>query len=121
MFGKKKSFEAIKKYLRGQEAIQSIAEAEFYQGRTMRWALAWTFHGEQEFKFPDRKDTKGAKNADQSASMSVELPAALFKEHQYSLAFVYQQARDCMATQLQVSEQPPFKFCGQLGKVLLFP
>ena len=109
MFGKKSSFVSIKKYLRTKEEVKSIAEAEFYQGRTLRWALAWTFHSEDEFKFPQlpepSNETKGVKHGDKSASMTLELSSTLYQDDQYNQAFVYNQAKECLTSQLQVSDQ----------------
>ena len=43
MLGKKKSFIELKKYLTDVKKIDNISEAQFCQGHTIRWGLAWTF------------------------------------------------------------------------------
>jgi methyltransferase len=46
MLGKKKSFIELKKYLIEIKNIQNISEAEFCQGHTIRWGLAWSLKDE---------------------------------------------------------------------------
>ena len=42
MLGKKKSLIDLKRYLIESKNISNISETQFCQGRTMRWALAWS-------------------------------------------------------------------------------
>lgn len=42
MVGKKSSLPKLKAYLR-EKGIASMSTTEFCQGRTMRWAVAWSF------------------------------------------------------------------------------
>ena len=42
MVGKKSSLSKLKQYLR-EKQVTNMATTEFCQGRTMRWAIAWTF------------------------------------------------------------------------------
>jgi methyltransferase len=51
MVGKKKSFLELKKYLIEIKNIKNISEAQFCQGHTIRWAIAWSFHEEDIPKF----------------------------------------------------------------------
>jgi methyltransferase len=43
MLGKKKSLVVLKDYLLNVKKISNISEAQFCQGHTMRWGLAWSF------------------------------------------------------------------------------
>ena len=49
MLGKKKSFIELKKYFTENKNIKNISEAQFCQGHTIRWGLAWSF---KEDKLP---------------------------------------------------------------------
>lgn len=51
MFGKKKSFETIKSYLKNELKIKNISDAKFCQGNTMRWGIAWSFHEDKLKQF----------------------------------------------------------------------
>lgn len=43
MLGKKKSLSLLKDYLINEKNIDNVIEAQFCQGHTMRWGLAWSF------------------------------------------------------------------------------
>ena len=43
MLGRKKSLQALKLFMKGIAGVQSYTTTELCQGKTMRWALAWTF------------------------------------------------------------------------------
>jgi hypothetical protein len=43
MLGKKKSLSLLKDYLINEKNIDNVSEAQFCQGHTMRWGLAWSF------------------------------------------------------------------------------
>jgi methyltransferase len=43
MLGKKKSLVLLKDYLINTKKIDNISDAQFCQGHTMRWGLAWSF------------------------------------------------------------------------------
>lgn len=49
MLGKKESLLELKNYLRHSN-ILNVSETQFCQGRTMRWAIAWSFH---DLKLPN--------------------------------------------------------------------
>lgn len=49
MFGKKASLGKVKAYLR-EKGITNFTSTTFCQGRTMRWAVAWTF--DPSYRFP---------------------------------------------------------------------
>ncbi|XP_069617384.1 RNA N6-adenosine-methyltransferase METTL16 [Ranitomeya imitator] len=55
MLGKKCSLAPLKEELRIQ-GVPKVAHTEFYQGRTMRWALAWSFY--DDVVIPDRPSKK---------------------------------------------------------------
>ncbi len=54
MLGKKSSLIEIKKYLY-EKNLRNISEAQFCQGHTMRWGIAWSFHEKklELFKYLD--------------------------------------------------------------------
>ncbi|NP_001085334.1 RNA N6-adenosine-methyltransferase mettl16 [Xenopus laevis] len=54
MLGKKCSLAPLKEELRLQ-GVPKVAHTEFYQGRTMRWALAWSFYEEVIIPNPPKK------------------------------------------------------------------
>jgi methyltransferase len=47
MLGKKRSLVDLKSYLKNEKNILNVSEAEFCQGHTMRWGLAWSFSESQ--------------------------------------------------------------------------
>lgn len=49
MLGKKESLLELKNYLKHSN-ILNVSETQFCQGRTMRWAIAWSFH---DLKLPN--------------------------------------------------------------------
>ncbi|XP_073421702.1 RNA N(6)-adenosine-methyltransferase METTL16 isoform X2 [Dendrobates tinctorius] len=55
MLGKKCSLAPLKEELRIQ-GVPKVAHTEFYQGRTMRWALAWSFY--DDVVIPDHPSKK---------------------------------------------------------------
>ncbi|KAM4044079.1 RNA N(6)-adenosine-methyltransferase METTL16 isoform 1-T2 [Anomaloglossus baeobatrachus] len=55
MLGKKCSLAPLKEELRIQ-GVPKVAHTEFYQGRTMRWALAWSFY--DDVSIPDHPAKK---------------------------------------------------------------
>ncbi|XP_029468382.1 RNA N6-adenosine-methyltransferase METTL16 [Rhinatrema bivittatum] len=57
MLGKKCSLAPLKEELRIQ-GIPKVAHTEFYQGRTMRWALAWSFYDDVIVPSPPSKKRK---------------------------------------------------------------
>ncbi|KAG8450715.1 hypothetical protein GDO86_003114 [Hymenochirus boettgeri] len=54
MLGKKCSLAPLKEELRLQ-GVPKFAHTEFYQGRTMRWALAWSFYNDVIIPNPPKK------------------------------------------------------------------
>ncbi|XP_053562250.1 RNA N6-adenosine-methyltransferase METTL16 isoform X2 [Bombina bombina] len=54
MLGKKCSLAPLKEELRIQ-GVPKVAHTEFYQGRTMRWALAWSFYDDVVIPAPPKK------------------------------------------------------------------
>ncbi|KAG8590294.1 hypothetical protein GDO81_006717 [Engystomops pustulosus] len=57
MLGKKCSLAPLKEELRIQ-GVPKVAHTEFYQGRTMRWALAWSFYDDVIIPNPPSKKRK---------------------------------------------------------------
>ncbi|XP_069083121.1 RNA N6-adenosine-methyltransferase METTL16 isoform X2 [Pleurodeles waltl] len=57
MLGKKCSLAPLKEELRIQ-GVPKVAHTEFYQGRTMRWALAWSFYDDVKVPSPPFKRRK---------------------------------------------------------------
>ncbi|XP_066455727.1 RNA N6-adenosine-methyltransferase METTL16 [Eleutherodactylus coqui] len=57
MLGKKCSLAPLKEELRIQ-GVPKVAHTEFYQGRTMRWALAWSFYDDVVIPNPPSKKRK---------------------------------------------------------------
>ncbi|XP_075052864.1 RNA N(6)-adenosine-methyltransferase METTL16 [Mixophyes fleayi] len=57
MLGKKCSLAPLKEELRIQ-GVPKVAHTEFYQGRTMRWALAWSFYDDVTIPNPPSKKRK---------------------------------------------------------------
>ncbi|XP_073523892.1 RNA N(6)-adenosine-methyltransferase METTL16 isoform X2 [Phyllobates terribilis] len=57
MLGKKCSLAPLKEELRIQ-GVPKVAHTEFYQGRTMRWALAWSFYDDVVIPDPPSKKRK---------------------------------------------------------------
>ncbi|KAM8976763.1 RNA N(6)-adenosine-methyltransferase METTL16 isoform 2-T2 [Pelodytes ibericus] len=55
MLGKKCSLAPLKEELR-IHGVPKVAHTEFYQGRTMRWALAWSFY--EDLVIPDNPPKK---------------------------------------------------------------
>uniref|UniRef100_A0A8C5P8J1 U6 small nuclear RNA (adenine-(43)-N(6))-methyltransferase n=1 Tax=Leptobrachium leishanense TaxID=445787 RepID=A0A8C5P8J1_9ANUR len=54
MLGKKCSLAPLKEELR-IHGVAKVAHTEFYQGRTMRWALAWSFYDDVIIPNPPKK------------------------------------------------------------------
>ncbi|XP_053313139.1 RNA N6-adenosine-methyltransferase METTL16 [Spea bombifrons] len=54
MLGKKCSLAPLKEELR-IHGVPKVAHTEFYQGRTMRWALAWSFYDDVIIPNPPKK------------------------------------------------------------------
>lgn len=54
MLGKKCSLAPLKEELRKQ-GVPKVTQTEFYQGRTMRWALAWSFYDDVTVPSPPSK------------------------------------------------------------------
>ena len=46
MLGRKKSVQELRKILKNDIEVKSVAVSEFCQGRIMRWGLAWTFQSD---------------------------------------------------------------------------
>ncbi|XP_072548107.1 RNA N(6)-adenosine-methyltransferase mettl16 [Salminus brasiliensis] len=57
MLGKKCSLSPLKEELRKQ-GVPKVTHTEFYQGRTMRWALAWSFYEDVTVPSPPCKKRK---------------------------------------------------------------
>ncbi|XP_018409607.1 PREDICTED: methyltransferase-like protein 16 [Nanorana parkeri] len=57
MLGKKCSLAPLKEELRIQ-GVPKVAHTEFYQGKTMRWALAWSFYDDVIIPNPPSKKRK---------------------------------------------------------------
>ncbi|XP_041919858.1 RNA N6-adenosine-methyltransferase mettl16 [Alosa sapidissima] len=57
MLGKKCSLAPLKEELRKQ-GVTKVTHTEFYQGRTMRWALAWSFYDDVSVPSPPSKKRK---------------------------------------------------------------
>ncbi|KAJ7995649.1 hypothetical protein DPEC_G00246770 [Dallia pectoralis] len=57
MLGKKCSLAPLKEELRKQ-GVPKVTHTEFCQGRTMRWALAWSFYGDVTVPSPPSKKRK---------------------------------------------------------------
>ncbi|RVE64766.1 hypothetical protein OJAV_G00129280 [Oryzias javanicus] len=57
MLGKKCSLAPLKEELRKQ-GVPKVTHTEFYQGRTMRWALAWSFYDDVIVPSPPSKKRK---------------------------------------------------------------
>ncbi|KAL2096126.1 hypothetical protein ACEWY4_008274 [Coilia grayii] len=60
MLGKKCSLTPLKEELRKQ-GVSKVTHTEFYQGRTMRWALAWSFYDDVSVPSPPSKKRKTEK------------------------------------------------------------
>eukprot|EP01138_Halocafeteria_seosinensis_P006161 gb/GECG01006300.1/.p1 GENE.gb/GECG01006300.1/~~gb/GECG01006300.1/.p1 ORF type:complete len:559 (+),score=55.58 gb/GECG01006300.1/:1-1677(+) len=54
MVGKKATLDTLSAALRGQDA-QTIRTTKFFQGRTLRWAIAWSYYP-QSFFWPSTED-----------------------------------------------------------------
>ncbi|KAL6116211.1 mettl16 [Pungitius sinensis] len=76
MLGKKCSLAPLKEELRKQ-GVQKVTHTEFYQGRTMRWALAWSFYDDVIAPSPPSKKRKLEKV---KKPLSFTLPEAGLKE-----------------------------------------
>eukprot|EP00062_Callorhinchus_milii_P015328 gi/632965459/ref/XP_007898902.1/ PREDICTED: methyltransferase-like protein 16 isoform X2 [Callorhinchus milii] len=57
MLGKKCSLAPLKEELR-QQGVPKVTHTEFCQGRTMRWALAWSFYDDVTMPSPPSKKRK---------------------------------------------------------------
>ncbi|XP_031716998.1 RNA N(6)-adenosine-methyltransferase mettl16 [Anarrhichthys ocellatus] len=78
MLGKKCSLAPLKEELRKQ-GVPKVTHTEFCQGRTMRWALAWSFYDDVIVPSPPSKKRKLEKV---KKPLSFTLPAAGLKELQ---------------------------------------
>lgn len=78
MLGKKCSLAPLKEELRKQ-GVPKVTYTEFCQGRTMRWALAWSFYDDVTVPSPPSKKRKLEKAR---KPLSFTLPAAGVKELQ---------------------------------------
>ncbi|XP_012732827.2 RNA N6-adenosine-methyltransferase mettl16 [Fundulus heteroclitus] len=82
MLGKKCSLAPLKEELRKQ-GVPKVTHTEFYQGRTMRWALAWSFYDDVTVPSPPSKKRKLEKA---QKPLSFTLPEAGVKELQAKAA-----------------------------------
>ncbi|XP_039987588.1 RNA N6-adenosine-methyltransferase mettl16 [Xiphias gladius] len=78
MLGKKCSLAPLKEELRKQ-GVPKVTHTEFCQGRTMRWALAWSFYDDVIVPSPPSKKRKLEKSR---KPLSFTLPEAGLKELQ---------------------------------------
>ncbi|XP_040903263.1 RNA N6-adenosine-methyltransferase mettl16 [Toxotes jaculatrix] len=78
MLGKKCSLTPLKEELRKQ-GVPKVTHTEFCQGRTMRWALAWSFYDDVIVPSPPNKKRKLEKSR---KPLSFTLPEAALKELQ---------------------------------------
>ncbi|XP_027855069.1 RNA N(6)-adenosine-methyltransferase mettl16 [Xiphophorus couchianus] len=78
MLGKKCSLAPLKEELRKQ-GVPKVTHTEFCQGRTMRWALAWSFYDDVTVPSPPSKKRKLEKA---QKPLSFTLPEAGVKELQ---------------------------------------
>uniref|UniRef100_A0A8D3CYI9 U6 small nuclear RNA (adenine-(43)-N(6))-methyltransferase n=1 Tax=Scophthalmus maximus TaxID=52904 RepID=A0A8D3CYI9_SCOMX len=78
MLGKKCSLAPLKEELRKQR-VPKVTHTEFCQGRTMRWALAWSFYDDVIVPSPPSKKRKLEKSR---KPLSFTLPEAGLKELQ---------------------------------------
>ncbi|XP_037533404.1 RNA N6-adenosine-methyltransferase mettl16 [Nematolebias whitei] len=78
MLGKKCSLTPLKEELRKQR-VPKVTHTEFCQGRTMRWALAWSFYEDAVVPSPPSKKRKLEKA---QKPLSFTLPEAGLKELQ---------------------------------------
>ncbi|KAK5599204.1 hypothetical protein CRENBAI_024591 [Crenichthys baileyi] len=78
MLGKKCSLAPLKEELRKQ-GVPKVTHTEFCQGRTMRWALAWSFYDDVNVPSPPSKKRKLEKA---QKPLSFTLPEAGVKELQ---------------------------------------
>ncbi|XP_068173468.1 RNA N6-adenosine-methyltransferase mettl16 [Antennarius striatus] len=78
MLGKKCSLAPLKEELRNQ-GVPKVTHTEFCQGRTMRWALAWSFYDDVIVPSPPSKKRKLDKVR---RPLSFTLPEAALKELQ---------------------------------------
>ncbi|XP_051813600.1 RNA N6-adenosine-methyltransferase mettl16 [Acanthochromis polyacanthus] len=78
MLGKKCSLAPLKEELRKQ-GVPKVTHTEFCQGRTMRWALAWSFYDDVTVPSPPSKKRKLEKAR---KPLSFTLPEAGLKELQ---------------------------------------
>ncbi|XP_023259796.1 U6 small nuclear RNA (adenine-(43)-N(6))-methyltransferase isoform X2 [Seriola lalandi dorsalis] len=78
MLGKKCSLAPLKEELRKQ-GVPKVTHTEFCQGRTMRWALAWSFYDDVIVPSPPSKKRKLEKSR---KPLSFTLPEAGVKELQ---------------------------------------
>ncbi|KAG7480185.1 hypothetical protein JOB18_045329 [Solea senegalensis] len=76
MLGKKCSLAPLKEELRKQ-GVPKVTHTEFCQGRTMRWALAWSFYDDVIVPSPPSKKRKLEKSR---KPLSFTLPEAGLKE-----------------------------------------
>ncbi|XP_041851094.1 RNA N6-adenosine-methyltransferase mettl16 [Melanotaenia boesemani] len=72
MLGKKCSLAPLKEELKKQ-GVPKVTHTEFYQGRTMRWALAWSFYDDVTVPSPPSKKRKLEKS---QKPLSFTLPEA---------------------------------------------
>ncbi|XP_042270064.1 RNA N6-adenosine-methyltransferase mettl16 [Thunnus maccoyii] len=89
MLGKKCSLTPLKEELRKQ-GVPKVTHTEFYQGRTMRWALAWSFYDDVIVPSPPSKKRKLEKAR---KPLSFTLPQAGLKELQAKASAIGSSAR----------------------------
>uniref|UniRef100_A0A672JBD1 U6 small nuclear RNA (adenine-(43)-N(6))-methyltransferase n=1 Tax=Salarias fasciatus TaxID=181472 RepID=A0A672JBD1_SALFA len=82
MLGKKCSLAPLKEELRKQ-GVPKVTHTEFCQGRTMRWALAWSFYDDVSVPSPPSKKRKLEKSR---KPLSFTVPEAGVKELQAKAA-----------------------------------
>ncbi|XP_053176490.1 RNA N6-adenosine-methyltransferase mettl16 isoform X1 [Scomber japonicus] len=90
MLGKKCSLAPLKEELRKQ-GVPKVTHTEFYQGRTMRWALAWSFYDDVIVPSPPNKKRKLEKAR---KPLSFTLPQAGLKELQARASAINGSARN---------------------------
>ncbi|XP_034025237.1 RNA N6-adenosine-methyltransferase mettl16 [Thalassophryne amazonica] len=90
MLGKKCSLAPLKEELRKQ-GVPKVTHTEFCQGRTMRWALAWSFYDDVVVPSPPSKKRKLEKSR---KPLSFTLPEAGLKELQAKASSVGCSAHD---------------------------
>lgn len=102
MLGHKRSSITLREHLKTINEVKDVTVNQFYQGRTLRWGLAWTFLEDiklsESIKFSEMKKQHKKKNPPLTYSIPKNITSI-----NYSLQSIYRWIRHLLRDELEIS------------------